>query len=166
MAQSAFQAINYTTSNENNRLVITAKAQVPLFNKIMIVGFLIWFVGYAWYKTASDPNLPFWLFPLVLLLGVIGGGIGLLITRGANKKIGTRQIIVDKNSKTFEATLDDVKVPFSDIKDITLTEKPGLIKTGSLLKLHLTNGEKTLLFPFTSFNQAQETLNQIKQNLR
>lgn len=164
--KSAFTAIDYSISDQNNKLIISAKTKTPLFNKIMVTGFLLWFVVYSFFQTTANPNLPWWLFPFVLCLGGIGLVIGLLIAREANKKIGTRQIIVNKTDKTIEAPLDDFKASFDEIKDISLTERQGFMKTTSLLKFHLNNGEKTLLFPFSSYSHAQEVLKLLKEKLK
>lgn len=160
-------AIDYSVVNEGNKITIKAEGKVPMANKIMLGGFLIFFVVDAYFQLGTKPNIPWWVFPFVLLIGAIGGGIGLLIARkGIHKNLGIRTIIIDKDNKILSSPYDGISVKFSDIKDVVIAEKSALIGSVSLLKLQLVDGEKTLTFPFPTYNKAQEVLNTIKTSIK
>jgi hypothetical protein len=159
-------AIDYSVVNEGNKITIKAEGKVPTTNKIMLGGFLVFFVIYSYFQFGTKPNIPWWVFPFVLLIGAIGGGIGLLMARGIRKNLGIRTIVIDKDNKILSSPHDGISVKFSDIKDVVIAEKFALVGSVSLLKLQLVDGEKTLTFPFPTYNKAQEVLNTIKTNIK
>ena len=157
----------YTVEQSNNKVVITMEGKVPTANKYMMAGFMVWFVLYSYYKLGSSSNIPFWVFPFVLLLGAFGFGIGALIARkGIHKNMGIRRIILDKGSKRVEAPFDNFVVPFEKIRDIKITETKGFLTTQNLLKFNMDQGEKTLSFPFMSYAKAEEILGVINSNIK
>lgn len=164
--KSKFSALEYSVIDNHDKLIIKVESKVPLVNKLMLACFFIWFVSYSAYQTYSNPDVPGWLFYYVLFLGLVGAAIGLLVARKIlHRSLGIRKIILDKKEKTIESPSDSFKVPLSSVRDVIITEKQGLFRPISLLKFQLVDGEKTIMFSFQTYNQAQKILKILKENI-
>ena len=162
MFRNSQDALSLNIINNEEILQIEYIPQTPKSNQIMMKIFFVWFVVYTFYKSFTDPNiggtnLSVVVFISIMLIGLISGYFGLKLGQKINKS-QIRKILINKKDKTLKSEQDGIAVSASEIVKISIIEKIVLFRSHSLLKLHLKNGEKTLMLPFSSYDQASKAL--------
>lgn len=153
--------VKYSTLIKGNQITFCLESRMPTINKIILGGFLFFIL-------LCFLSIAFFLADWSAVLIAVATFLFLLLFCYLLLRLFrvSRLIILDKNNQTIESTADSFKKSFSEIKDIVITEQMTWGSSVNFLKLQLINGEKTLSFPFRSFDQAQNALEIIKKTIK
>lgn len=169
LIMSAFTGSNKIEIERGERVTrIIGQIKPPKANYYMMAGSIIFVVifptVFIFSQEQSLTSLGLIIF--IYILSAIGGLGGLLIAKRMNSSaMGTLEIIIDKAHKTIELPKEHLTFAFSDIKDVKVGEKTGLLQKVNAIKFILKDGEKTLGVPIVNYNDGSKIVSTIKSSI-
>ena len=165
----AFPGIYKISKTEkDNKICIERKPNEKTFNKLIIyttIGLAVFFSIFIVLPDVISGDVPVIFFFLGLVLILLGGITGGLIAKFLIPLTIT-SVVLDKTNKKLTTSNNSISIDFSEIKEVTITEKTMLGGMTNYVTLKLADGEKTLPMAFSSYNEAQDLSNQIKELIK
>lgn len=159
-----YPTVSYSNEDKADKLTITAKVALPAFNKFVLKGILVFipllilfFLWIMFFVGAENPppagfNIFMWVMIGILVAFMYFSYKGI-------KRTSDFKIQVNKQSREFISAFDKFSINAKEIRKIEIAEVTpalGLGKIMPTLKFITNTGEKTLNFPFDSYNKAKE----------
>jgi hypothetical protein len=163
--------VEYSITDDKESLNISAKVNLPAFNRVVLIGLSIFSVGFliwlVWISLTENAPIWFWIFIVGILIGAVYF-VKMLIKMSTNNRFW--KIILNKNTKRLECPNERYAVAVDKITNVSLSDIKTIFAglfggTATGLKITSSDGEKVLMFPIENYERGEEIVKKIKENL-